>query len=508
MNSKTRKDFRKLCQALHQRIAGELSEIAGEDTRRDYAFVLLIRLLFARFLQEQGLLDGDPRYLMNRLARCREEKVTFSVFLTTLVYGGFCTPIEERPPFVQGMLGTIPYLSGSLFPFSTVERSHDPSSDWSLPQLPDEVFAEVLVAFDGFSWTCEERQDVTTPEGLITPAFLGSLTEHHIADRKKTGSYYTPEGITTYIVRQTCRPCILNMFEEVTSRRYDSIDELIAALDARDCGLLLFVILPTIAILDPACGAADFLVTGLHDMTAIYKQIIDRALNLHYPVLDGWLQDLDRTSPNRTFALKKRVLSRNLYGVDIQQIPLDVAKLRLALSLLSEVKNPGEDMPLPNLEFALPRGNALIGLDRITEREHARLLRLLPEYDDLIAAKNAFVREYQSTNGNPITLAVLRARVDALRRIAYDALNRVLLMRLQEGRSSRSENQKRERQKEFEFTLEYILSLDPFHWIFDMEFAMEHLWWERLDGEEAAVVLVNGRLHARFGPERVHPSME
>ncbi len=509
MNRNTRKDLHARFQSLYLHMVEELREIEDEGMRRDYAFTLFLRLVFAYFLQQHGLLDGDPAYLQSRLDRCRGADQSFSLFLACLTYWGFGTPVEERTSFVQPLLGNVPYLSGSLFYPHPSERLRKGQATWAVPELPNQVFEEALAAFQWYRWTLVEGSDFSGSEGVVTPAFLGALVEHHVEHRKQSGSYYTPAAICTYIVRQTCEPLILQQYEQLTGRHFDSIEEFISCLDARDCALLLFVILPTLSVLDPACGAGDFLVVALDRITDVYQQVVERAAGLHHPLLDGWISDFDQAHPCREFGLRKRVASRNLFGVDIQQAPLDVAKLRLALNLLKSTKQFGEELALPNMDYALPRGNSLVGLARITGKEQALLSRLHPGYDELVRLRNGRVRRYRDAVGNPVTLAALRADIDDCRDSAYQSLNRVLLEQLHEKRAARLRSgggrKTRDYRREPDFTLEGLLAMDPFHYGFDFDEVMNQPGWARLDGEEAEVVQVDGKLRVRFGLEAECP---
>jgi hypothetical protein len=511
MNRNTRKALTAECRVLQQRMIGELHELEGEDVRREYAFALLVRLLFAYFLQQQGLLDGNPRYLQSQLERCRNVNQPFSLFLATLAHWGLGVPAQERPFFATQFFGTIPYLSGDLFLPHPVELGRTGRGEWAIPELPNSLFEEALAAFQRFTWTLAEADAASAmdggPEGIVTSAFLGALAENQVENRKKTGSFYMPAPICSYIVRQTCEPAILQRFEQITGRACASVEQLIETASASDCALLLFVVLPTQSICDPAVGAGDFLVAALDRMADIYAGVMERAAALRHPVLEGWMQDFVDNHPGRAFGLKKRVLCRNLFGVDIQQPPLDVSRLRLSLDALSSVTQPGGNIALANLAYALRRGNSLIGVERITEKEEAQLARIHPGYRKLVATRNALVRCYRESLGNPVRLAALRADIDALRRAAYESLNRVLLERLIEHGAkievagepadrSRSNRQKRD------FTIEDIRAFDPFHWAFDFEEVMSGPWWNRLDGDEAQVSEVNGRMRVRFGPER------
>ena len=251
MNRNTRKDLQARCQALHRRMGEELREqIEDEGMRSDYAFTLLLRLVFAYFLQQKGLLDGDASYLQSRLERCGRADQSFSLFLACLTYWGFGTPTAERTGFAWQLLGKVPYLSGSLFYPHPSERLRSGQTTWAVPELSNQVFEEALAAFQWYTWTLVEGKDFGGPEGVVTPAFLGTMAEHHVEHRKQTGSFYTPADICTYIVRQTCEPLILQQYEQMTGCHCDSVEQLIESLDDRDCALLLFVILPTLSILE------------------------------------------------------------------------------------------------------------------------------------------------------------------------------------------------------------------------------------------------------------------
>jgi hypothetical protein len=511
MNRTTRKDLQGRCQALHQRITEELrAQVEDEGLRSDYAFTLVLRLLFDYFLQQQGLLDGDPGYLQTRLDRCRSVGQPFSLFLACLSFWGFGTPVEERTGFAGPLLGKVPYLSGSLFSPHPSERLQRGQVTWAVPELSNQIFEEALATFQRYRWTLVEEAGSEGAEGVITPAFLGTLAEHHVENKKRTGTYYTPVEICTYIVRETCEPLILKQFEQLTGRHCDSVEQLLDRLDASSCALLLFVVLPTLAALDPACGAGDFLVIVLDRMADIYRRVIERALGLRHPLLDGWVADFDRAYPCREFGLRKRVACSNLYGVDIQQAPLDVTKLRLALSLLKCVERYDEVLALPNLDYRLPRGNSLVGLDRITEREQALLAGIHPGYGDLVEQWNELAWLYQSAIGSPATLAALRSEIDDCRAAAYRSLNQVLLARMDQSRAERrgsaAGRTASSRRSGPGFTLDSLLRLDPFHFAFDFDPVMNRPFWARLDGQEAEVVPIDGRFRVRFGPERIPPA--
>ncbi len=61
------------------------------------------------------------------------------------------------------------------------------------------------------------------------------------------------------------------------------------------------------------------------------------------------------------FEIKKKIISRNIFGVDINELAVEITKLRLWLSIVAEVKDVSHINTLPNIEFNIVVGNSLIG---------------------------------------------------------------------------------------------------------------------------------------------------
>lgn len=144
------------------------------------------------------------------------------------------------------------------------------------------------------------------------------------------------------------------------------MEALLANLDARLCHELL-TILPTISILDPACGDGAFLVAALDTLTGIYEAIISNVAfnwNLH---LLPWLEQARAGHNNLTCTIKKKIIDENLFGVDIMEEAVETAKLRLYHALISSAQGTHAVEPYTAIDFNIQAGNALIGLLRIDE---------------------------------------------------------------------------------------------------------------------------------------------
>jgi len=102
--------------------------------------------------------------------------------------------------------------------------------------------------------------------------------------------------------------------------------------------------LENITICDPAVGSGAFPVGMMNE--------IIKARN----VLTPYLEDDFRTIYN----FKRQCIEKSLYGVDIDPGAVEIAKLRLWLSLIVEEQDFKEIKPLPNLDYKIMQGNSLI----------------------------------------------------------------------------------------------------------------------------------------------------
>ena len=266
------------------------------------------------------------------------------------------------------------YNSG-LFHF---EAKDGPHPDMLTPKLnmDDKVLKEIISEL--YYPQCPYEFSVLPVEvlGNAYEQFLGkriTLTEGHRARieekpevRKAGGVYYTPQYIVDYIVKNTVgKLCENKTLREISELR----------------------------ILDPACGSGSFLLGA-------YQYLLDWHLNWYRTDYENTGKIL--TSPPAkgvrkrksdsqaifqgkggewylTTAEKKRILTNNIYGVDIDANAVEVTKLSLLLKMLehetSETLNQQlrlwKERALPNLESNIKCGNSLIGTDFYEGRQAA-----------------------------------------------------------------------------------------------------------------------------------------
>ena len=120
----------------------------------------------------------------------------------------------------------------------------------------------------------------------------------------------------------------------------------------------------SITILDPTCGSGAFLFAALKVLEPIYAACLTRLWALRPPGADAVLAELGRHPDERYFILKSIVLN-NLYGVDIMKEAVEICKLRLFLKLVAQLETYDQIEPLPDIDFNIRPGNALVGYSSV-----------------------------------------------------------------------------------------------------------------------------------------------
>ncbi len=148
-------------------------------------------------------------------------------------------------------------------------------------------------------------------------------------ERKATGSYYTPDTIVKYIVEQTVRPVLDNARAPGGSETRQELDALAQAI-------------LSLNVLDPSMGSGHFLVEATD---FIARGMVE--LGLHPPA--------DAAGESDLAYWRRRVAQSCIYGVDVNPLAVELAKLSLWLTTVAKGK------PLSFLDHHLRCGNSLIG---------------------------------------------------------------------------------------------------------------------------------------------------
>jgi len=337
------------------------------------------------------------------------------------------------PAALEKLLREIPFLNGGLFeclddriqngksPYTIEVRidgfSNDPKKQ---PKLPNYLFFGAPQAADlseAYGDSSRRRETVrplleilnrynytlteNTPfdqEVALDPELLGHVFENLLAAynpetgtvaRKATGSFYTPRVVVDWMVDQAL---LVYMKESLTAEKSESVEKKLKRLlswedDSHDFKPAeiekLIDAIDTMKAIDPACGSGAFPMGMLQKLVHVLKKLD--------PDNKGWRHRQEHAAakiesgPAREEALKaiKHAFARDnddygrklyliencLYGVDIQPIAVQIAKLRFFIALVVDQSiDPKQDnygiLPLPNLETKVVAANTLLGLHR------------------------------------------------------------------------------------------------------------------------------------------------
>ncbi len=139
----------------------------------------------------------------------------------------------------------------------------------------------------------------------------------------------------------------------------------------------------SIKILDPACGSGAFLFAALNIQYDLYDACLERMEQFvasapdsgggRSQVYSDFRTVLAQVAqhPNRDYFIYKSIIIANLYGVDIMDEAVEICKLRLFLKLASQLENPDQIEPLPDIDFNIRAGNTLIGHASIADVKKA-----------------------------------------------------------------------------------------------------------------------------------------
>jgi type I restriction-modification system DNA methylase subunit len=472
---KITKKFYQEFQREHLQFLPFIQGIDRESDRKWYTSVILNRLMFVYFLQRKGFIDNDFNYLQNQFqaSQRRGENLFYRQFLQTLFFQAFAKPESQRDASVTALVGKVKYLNGGLF------LQHPLENIYQNICIDDQAFENILDLFSRYSWNLDD-----TPGGRddeINPDVLGYIFEKYI-NQKAFGAYYTRPEITEYLCDRTINKWIVERSNQLYPRKqFASISELLINLDSPLCEILIKDILPQLSILDPACGSGAFLVAAMKTLIAIYSGVIGTIELRGDSKLKQWLAAVRKSHPSLGYYIKKRIISDNLYGVDIMEEATEIAKLRLFLALVAAAQSVTELEPLPNIDFNIMSGNSLIGLIRVDEKSfnlmgEENILQSLTaqNYQAILTEKNRSIELYKEhafqlgeVQGTPQEnrLQMLRNHIEDVNRESLVKLNQILLDEFSGKLSIKYESaQLTGKAKKRLLTLSDMQSLKPFHW--------------------------------------------
>ncbi len=425
------------CQSFFQRSSEEETDQAVNR----FAKKLLGQIVFLYFLQKKGWLGveqdkawgtGPKRFMRQRYNQIAGQGGNYyRDFLQYLFYEALADERNNQadPGYYQRFDCRVPFLNGGLF-----EAEYD-WQDQSI-KLPNTLFhneeknkagdegSGILDVFGRYNFTIKEDEPLDK-EVAVDPEMLGKVFENmlEVTERKSKGAFYTPREIVHYM----CQESLINYLHTELQREQsasqaeqqtlfdagnggdqvsrEDLNTLIrkghlfvendeAAIEAlqrieqgqqkttgkrvelpesiKRHATLLDEKLATIKVCDPAIGSGAFPVGLLHEIVTARLALAPHSDNRQTP-----------------YQLKRHAIAESIYGVDIDPSAIDIARLRLWLSLIVDEEDYGAIEALPNLDYKIMQGNSLV-------EEYWGVTLFNEEYiqeDDRNAAKRARLQE-------------------------------------------------------------------------------------------------------------------
>lgn len=384
-----------------QRINAEFTLKSISDA--DFCKKLLGQLVFLYFIQKKGWLgvardkkwgEGDKQFLRHTFERAiNEGKNFFNDYLEPLFYNALAN--GERDDNWFGELDCkIPFLNGGLF-----ERYHD--YDWVNTDIvfDNTIFSNnkktkngdigtgILDVFDRYNFTVKEDEPLEK-EVAVDPEMLGKVFENllEVQDRKSKGAFYTPREIVHYMCQESLINYLCtelgvnednNNISGSTSLIKQDIEDFIHHSDKisqleniatdkenenskykhifsdsiKNNAKAIDKALEDIKICDPAIGSGAFPVGMLNEIVRARIALVESKF-------------LDKGKKKTTYEYKRQAIQNSIYGVDIESGAVEIAKLRLWLSLVVDEEDIENIKALPNLDYKIVCGNSLLGVER------------------------------------------------------------------------------------------------------------------------------------------------
>lgn len=289
----------------------------------------------------------------------------------------------------------IPFLNGGLF---------EPIKgyDWRYCkfEINNELFSNrhikgereadgILDVFERYNFTMNEDEPLEK-EVAVDPEMLGKIFENllEVKDRKSKGAFYTPREIVHYM----CQESLINYLVSETEVPYDDLKDFILygeIMKDEDCSKeakqgekdlripqtvykklkKIDEALANVKVADPAVGSGAFPLGMLSEIVKARNIITHYFAQQETDKLNRKILFEVTRSP---YTIKWDTIKNSIFAVDIEASAVDIAKLRLWLSLVvdQEVNADSDDIffkndnadpkPLPNLDYNIMCGNSLI----------------------------------------------------------------------------------------------------------------------------------------------------
>lgn len=344
-------DYKRVFDVLIDSVIGFGDDAAEQEAKKLFVQTLFNRLMFVYFLSRKGWLafNGEKDYLKalwDDYANLSESPNFYVSRLQPLFFAGLNNPqafdLKKDNPVLHSLIGDVPFLNGGLFDkFKDEVRTGVSVPNESIKLIFDDLF-------DPYNFTVMESTPLDV-EVAVDPEMLGKVFEELVTGRHESGSYYTPRPVVSFMCRESLKGYLDT---KNTGATKEAIQAFVS--DDHDTSGLGIATAPLIAdalneikVIDPACGSGAYLL-------GMMQELVDLKTALYSDQLSHEPKDL--------YDLKLQIIQDSLYGADIDEFAVNIAMLRLWLSLSIDYEG-GRPEPLPNLDFKIVCGDSLTGTD-------------------------------------------------------------------------------------------------------------------------------------------------
>ena len=327
------------------------------------------------------------------------------------------------PETLVALFAQTPFINGGLFDCLDTEKATgdggyridyftDKPTQRRGYSIPNRIFFDgdgLITLLNHYKFTVEENTPAET-EVALDPELLGKVFENLLAAynpetketaRKQTGSYYTPRAVVDYMVDEALVAAMAQKVQPGDGDSgywkerlhflldYDDAEDAGEFFDGTETGELVRAI-SELRVLDPAAGSGAFPMGVLHKLTlalrrldqdnqiweGLQKKLARERAASAFDTRDQRERDEELREISATFeryresdyGRKLYLIQNSIYGVDIQPVACQIAKLRFFISLAIEQQPTGDPnanygiQPLPNLETRFVAANTLLGL--------------------------------------------------------------------------------------------------------------------------------------------------
>lgn len=353
-------NYHTIFQVMVKRMEGIFEK---QDELYDYTQRFIGRIVFLYFLQRKEWLDKNKTYLKKERMDRNDEG------LFDFLYRIF----EKLNTDGRADEKVIPFLNGSLF--EREKFSEDQMK--KIKKACEPILPNILSNFDEFNFTVSESTPLDK-EVAVDPELLGNIFESMLpeSERGDKGTFYTHQEEMVFMAREGMR-CYLERFPNLLTKdqafqlvyNYDAEAKEGLKIEPKDAREIRDN-LKSIKILDPAVGSGGFLLAALQVLLDVRRR------------LNGVIGTTETE-----YDMKLEFIENCLFGVDIEAEAIELARLRLWLTLIVDERVENV-RTLPNLDYNLYRGDSLkvtdkyapqVRLDTVEEHKelisHIRVLR-------------------------------------------------------------------------------------------------------------------------------------